>query len=537
VRIQTLIAAATAGLVSLLGCTQARTLEGEARRTSWVEDVGPLLAANCASCHSGSGAFAGYRTTSYLEALGPKGAPVAVSGDRFSKLILTFDPPNATSPHRDFAKVAANRDLLYSWVVDSNLSYTSVGPHAGGILNPNDAREFHGALLSDHSWDLAYCAKCHAADFTGGASKVACTSCHTAGNTQANSCTTCHGNPPANGSHVAHLSGKNGLKLACSSCHIQPGTWSDPDHLGTKAVVKFGDLAAQAGTGRTGAPAFDGVSCSNVYCHGGAFADAKATSPKPAWGGAATGACGSCHGLPPASHAPTSTDCSQCHWLTVAKDKTFINAALHINGKVEVGDGTGSCTACHGSGTNPAPPRDTKGNTDPSFVSVGAHQAHLSGEHGISGAIACSACHLVPTAVGSPGHVDHDPPATLKFSGLAVADGATPSWNHDTASCSATYCHGGGTKLGTDTTSPSATNRTPKWTGGSAQIFCGSCHGIPPANASHPLKAGNVPMQLSDCYTCHASTVDKLGNLIVTGPPGARVSTHINGVVDVSITP
>ena len=528
-RPKTLIAAAAAGLAGLLGCSQARTLDGEPRRTSW-DEVGPVLAANCTSCHSGSGASAGYRTTSYLEALGPKAAPVAVAGEATSKLLVTLAPATATSPHRSLS--ADNLALVKSWVVEGRLAFKPVGPHAGGILNPNDAQEFHGALLSDHSWDLAYCAKCHGADFTGGSSKVACTTCHPTGNaqgnTQANSCTTCHGNPPANGSHVAHLSGKSGLKLACSACHLQPGSWTDANHLGTKAVVKFGDLAAQAGTGRAGAPAFDGISCSNIYCHGGAFTDTKATSPKPAWGG--TAACGSCHGLPPASHAATSTDCSKCHWLTVASGQVITNVALHINGKVEVGDGTGSCIACHGSAANPAPPRDTNGNTGTTLVSVGAHQAHLTGEHNLSGPVACSACHLVPAAVGSPGHLDHAPPATLTFSGIAVADGAMPSWSHDTASCSATYCHGGGTKLGADTST--GLNRTPHWTGGNEQIYCGSCHGIPPTDVNH-----KPAMQLSDCYSCHAATVDKLGNLIVTGPPGARVSTHINGVVDVTITP
>jgi predicted CxxxxCH...CXXCH cytochrome family protein len=494
-----------------------------------VDDVGPLFAANCATCHSGSAAQAGYRTTSYLEALGPKDSPVAVSGDRFSKLILTFDPPNATSPHRAFAAVAANRDLLSAWVVDSNLSYTSVGPHAGGILNPNDAQEFHGALLSDHSWDLAFCAKCHGADFSGGTAKVACTTCHGSATTAApvtSSCNTCHGFPPATGSHAAHLSGAQAIKLDCTACHAKPNAWSDANHLGTKAVVKFD---AQAANKVAGTPTYDDVGCSNLYCHGGAFTDAKATRTSPAWGVASSGSCGSCHGLPPASHAPTSTDCSKCHWLVVKAGQTISTPALHINGKVEVGDGTGSCTACHGNAANPAPPRDVAGNTDTSVITVGAHQAHLSGEHNISGPVACSACHLVPAAVGSPGHVDHAGPATMTFSGIAVANNAAPVWSRDTASCSATYCHGGGTKLGADQST--GLNRTPKWTGGIEQISCGSCHGIPPTDVNH-----KPTLQLSDCYTCHPSTVDRLGNLIVTGPPGARVSTHINGVVDV-ITP
>jgi predicted CxxxxCH...CXXCH cytochrome family protein len=527
VRIQTLI---TAGLVSLLGCSQARTLEGEARRTSW-DEVGPLLAANCASCHSGSAAEAGYRTTSYLEALGPTAAPVVVAGDASSKLLTLIDPAKSKGVHL----AATSADLfatVSSWVVEGRLSFKSVGPHAGGILNPNDAQEFHGALLSDHNWDLAYCAKCHGADFTGGQSKVACTTCHGSATTAApvaSSCNSCHGFPPVSGSHTAHLSGAQALKLDCTACHIKPNAWSDPNHLGTKAVVKFD---AQASNGVAGTPAFDGVGCSNIYCHGASFTDAKAARVSPAWGVAASGSCGSCHGLPPASHAPSSTDCSKCHWMVVSAGQVISNAALHINGKVDVADGTGSCTACHGTpgAGNAAPPRDLAGNTDTSVITVGAHQAHLLAPHNISGPVACSACHLVPAAVGSPGHIDHDGPgAQMNFAGIAVANNATPVWNRDTASCSATYCHGGGTKLGADTTP--TLNRTPKWTGGVEQISCGSCHGVPPADVNH-----KATMQLSDCYTCHPGSVDKLGNIVVSGPPGARVSTHINGVVDV-ITP
>jgi predicted CxxxxCH...CXXCH cytochrome family protein len=220
----------------------------------------------------------------------------------------------------------------------------------------------------------------------------------------------------------------------------------------------------------------------------------------------------------------------------VATNQPIItNPALHINGKVEVSDGTGSCTTCHGSGDNPAPPRDLAGNTDTSFVTVGAHQAHLTASR-ISGPVACSACHVVPTSVASPGHVDHDPPATLKFSGAAVAYGATPSWDRTAMTCSATWCHGdGGSKFPAGTT---GTTSQPVWTKGASQVYCGSCHAVPMGqDPLHPDPNHPKGQQLGDCYKCHSATVDPGGNIIVSGPPGARVSTHINGVVDVSITP
>jgi predicted CxxxxCH...CXXCH cytochrome family protein len=525
VRIQTLIAA---GLAGLLGCSQARTLEGEAPRTSW-DDVGPLLATACASCHAGSTAAAGYDVSTYVSALGPAAAPVAVYGDPGSLLLKTLDPATADATHQGRV-TAAQLAELRAWVVDSRLSYKAFGPHDPGILNPKDGQQFHGALLSSQAWNLNSCGECHGADLTGGISKVACTSCHVTGNKAVNSCNTCHGNPPATGSHLAHTGPASALKLDCTACHPKPSSWSDTNHLGDKALVVFGASAAQSGVGRTGAPAYDGASCSNIYCHGGAFSDTKATNVKPAWGTASTGACGTCHGLPPASHAPGSTDCSKCHWLVTATGQTITNPALHIDGKVQTGDGKGSCTACHGNAQNPAPPRDVAGNTDPGLVSVGAHQAHLNGEHKLSGPVACSACHLVPTAVGSPGHVDGTQPK-VQFSGIPVAYGKVPAWDHNAATCSATWCHGPGTKEGG--TDAAATNQTPVWTGTFASAAaCGTCHGVPPSDGNH-LDKNNAPYLLTDCFKCHPGTVDKFGAILITG----QTSLHINGVIDVTPTP
>jgi hypothetical protein len=86
-------------------CSKARPLQGDlAEPVSWEEDIAQLFAARCSSCHSGATASAGYRTTSYLEALGPQAAPVAAAGDESSLLLRTIDPARADAVHAQASK-------------------------------------------------------------------------------------------------------------------------------------------------------------------------------------------------------------------------------------------------------------------------------------------------------------------------------------------------------------------------------------------------------------------------------------------------
>src|SRR5262245_47242925 len=88
------------GLV-LCSCSEARQQQGElAQPVSWKEDISGLTTASCNSCHSGTNPSGGYRTTSYLEALGPYQAPVAVASDPASLLLQTIDPAKADAVHQ-----------------------------------------------------------------------------------------------------------------------------------------------------------------------------------------------------------------------------------------------------------------------------------------------------------------------------------------------------------------------------------------------------------------------------------------------------
>jgi len=227
---------------------------------------------------------------------------------------------------------------------------------------------------------------------------------------------------------------------------------------------------------------------------------------------------GGCHGAPPANHA--QSECTTCHPTTITA--TGALTAAHLDGAIDAGDGSGTCTDCHGADGNPAPPRGLHGELATSTLAVGAHRVHLS-PSGLTGAIACSECHVVPATVGAAGHIDTALPAEVFAPGAGVvarADGATPAWDRTTATCSGVYCHGAGIQLAGD---PTPGVRAPGWTADD-QVYCGSCHGIPPADAAH-----TPTMTINDCASCH-SDIDAFGNIIVTGSP--PTSHHIDGVVD-----
>jgi predicted CxxxxCH...CXXCH cytochrome family protein len=489
--------------VAGVGCGEARPPEDpRVPAVTWRDDLAAPLAARCGGCHGGAAPAAKYDLTSYLGALGAGSDAVAnaIAGNPESVLVTAIDPAHADPIHAPMADLAP---LVRSWVVDSQLAYFRSLFHPGGILDPAQTDQFHGDLVQQLGFRLDTCAGCHGADFAGGKSGASCTTCHAGGPT---ACTTCHGQPPPTGSHLAHLAGTGARAVACTDCHEVPAAWSDIGHLFasdgsviTEARVTFG-AQANAGATRSGPASYDRASgrCSGVYCHGATLGDPAANETAPAWGGSAP--CGSCHGAPPASHQ--NARCPLCH-STIARDAaTISDPARHVDGTVQVGDGSGTCTACHDVANEPA--------------AIGAHRVHLTQPHGLRAPLACTDCHRLPQQLHDPGHIDHDLPAIVfpdGTSALARSGGAKPSFDAASATCSDVWCHGGG-GLASDLSANVV--RTPSWTG--PPVICGACHGIPPVDASHtPL------MTLGQCADCHAASIDAKGTLL---------SHHLDGVVD-----
>lgn len=142
----------------------------------------------------------------------------------------------------------------------------------------------------------------------------------------------CHGNAraddaPLDDSHAAHLDDSPlwNASGSCSTCH-PIGGFSAATHNDGVVDLPFGGLALDP-DGLVEA-SYDAGTCT-VYCHGATLPEGGAVPP---WeGGEAHGACGSCHGLPPAPPHSTSAACSLCH-PTGGEHQQISNPNTHIDG-------------------------------------------------------------------------------------------------------------------------------------------------------------------------------------------------------------
>ncbi len=413
----------------------------------------------------------------------------------------------------------------------------------------------HGADLTGGTSGVS-CDDCH-----GGAWETACTFCHggSGGDTT--------GAPPYGvdgesatttrqvGAHRQHLQSSTWrAALACNACHTVPSSALSAGHVdASPAETTWGTLA------RTGSvtPTWTGTTCTN-YCHGASLSGG--THSAAVWttvdGSQVT--CDGCHGLPPSAGHPQMSDCSACHGAVVAaNDTTIIAANLHINGTVEAtsyhptnwdlptqhgasfnASGASACTSCHGADlsggtsgvscdachstatwetactfchggsggdTTGAPPYGVDGESATTTRQVGAHRQHLQSSTWRA-ALACNACHTVPSSALSAGHVDASPAETT-WGTLARTGSVTPTWTGTTCT---NYCHGASLSGGTHSAAV--------WTTvDGSQVTCDGCHGLPPS-AGHP--------QMSDCSACHGAVVAANDTTIIAA------NLHINGTVE-----
>jgi predicted CxxxxCH...CXXCH cytochrome family protein len=418
-----------------------------------------------------------------------------------------------TASHRDLLDVAA-RKVISAWVEGGAFPLRGT-VHAPGIADPRST-DWHGKLLRDERWrpmldpnhDHA-CGRCHEGSparpsgVTSAAPRAtACTTCHDEpGGVLA--CGTCHGDgkrsfPPRDacffpddrsraGAHAAHTGASASAAggLPCSACHPTPGDDVMSGLHGNGGVeIIFDEHLVGAN------PSFDrGTGACAVACH-----DRGGERARPTWNDDVAMRCGDCHGAPPAQHYRGA--CDSCHSEVDATGTKLTARMLHGNGRVDLGDGSGTCAACHGAGNSGWP------------TSAG-HPAHAA--PAVTTPAACDACHVVPSAVRDPGHLDGI--AQVVFSGRAVARGARATW--DGRTCQTVACHGAAL------IDPPPVQ--PVWTDVSgASRTCDACHSLPPT--------GHTASGSCDRAECHGSEIVRSGSTLTVSESGKLV--HINGVVD-----
>ena len=474
-------------------------------------DVSPILQAHCISCHGTTSPAAGWAVTSFLSTIAcvdPSGAPATL--------------PPSTAPILTALGNASHQGLLNTAELATIEAWVAAGApafvgtvHLPGIVDPRSSA-FHGTLLRRERWspmldpsDPNACARCHDGTPAGepgvtfsAPGATACTTCHSEpGGVLA--CGTCHGSgtraypprdlcffpgdAPAAGSHAGHVepSMASASGLPCSTCHPVPGAVVISGLHGDGIVEVTFDPTRVA----PGATYDQGTGACADSCHGLGGQD-----PDLLWGEAITLNCNSCHLSPPKGHYVGP--CNGCHSEANAAGTALSGGPLHMNGVVDLGDGSGLCGACHGTGASPWP-------------TTAAHPAHQNPT--IALPTACASCHPVPSSITDPMHLDGV--VHVAFTGLAAARGAMPVWNG--ASCSQVACHGA------NLADPPG---TPTWTDTSgAASRCGACHGVPPSEHT-----ASTSCSRSDCHGSEVA-IDVHGVPSIT-PLGETL--HINGVID-----
>ncbi len=228
-----------------------------------------------------------------------------------------------------------------------------------------------------------------------------------------------------------------------------------------------------------------------VSCH-----DRGGARPRPVWSDKKPMGCNDCHTSPPAAHFPGA--CTSCHAEANTTGTALVKGPLHMNGLVDLGDGSGGCGACHGKGTDPWP-------------RTAAHKKHETPTN--ARPVDCNNCHVVPTTLFAQGHLDGA--AAIVFGGHAKDRGANPAWSGN--SCSEVACHGA--KLADAPAVPLWTD-----TSGTASA-CTACHGIPPSQ--------HTPSTSCELSGCHGTEVTRslMGVPQITGT--GRL-LHVNGTIDLA---
>ncbi len=369
-------------------------------------------------------------------------------------------------------------------------------------------------------------------------------------------CGTCHGvdsdqhsgqaiaNVIASGSHPKHVIFTFGIpapnaETRCAACHsTSPGLTQTGGcqsavchtNMATKHAnyeinvgipALFGDSATYNAASLT--PGTGYSTCSNVYCHSNGLTTSPAYST-PTWGNAASGACGTCHGVtadaPPASpphtkHVgsanlnPYRFACAKCHSgkvQTLADSNSapaFTNTTTHVNTVRDV-----AFDATNPFGTYSSATQSCRNAYCHSTGNINVASASLPAAYGgtnyarqlWSGSVSCNSCHGRSTTSGT---ATYGMPDYTNAGSPGSATSNSHSKHVSSSAIKCVECHQKTTKTGTSirSTSPSLhVNGTP-------DVF----FNLSGLSASGTYNGAVGTKQCSNTY-CHGTTSLKWGD-------------------------
>jgi predicted CxxxxCH...CXXCH cytochrome family protein len=370
------------------------------------------------------------------------------------------------------------------------------------------------------------CTECHGSDFSGGVSKVSCTSCHLGGVNSVHpldwgtSIDAVHGTyVDANANtacanthcHGSDLGGVTDSGPSCTSCHLGGVNSVHPLDWGTSIDSLHGAYVDTNGS----------TACANAACHGTTLTGGTGGGPS----------CTSCHlgggtSIHPASfgtgtqiilnHAPYVLTNGASGCATAACHGTNLNGGVgpacvscHLKGSPLV---LTDCTSCHGK-----PP---SGTVSPNRA--GAHNASTG--HFAAQIVLPDECNTCHNGAGS-GTPNHDN-GVVDVSLLSAynAKSGTAVHNAD-GTCSKVSCHGGQT--------------TPVWLTGTIDVGtqCTSCHAFGTTeynsyvSGQHGFHVNVLQLSCLDCHDKDKLAVNHFTTLntsALEGPASATLNSNVN---------
>ena len=302
----------------------------------------------------------------------------------------------------------------------------------------------------------------------------------------------CHGNPPANTNHAAHVD----AGYDCNVCHSAAGK-DTAKHADYNIDVTFSGVAGSGTYSQaTNTPGNGFGTCSATYCHSGA-------TSAPTWNGSALPAdCTGCHGNEVTAatklsgahnaHMNNATQggvftCSSCHAPTINNpdNRTITTSTYHVNGMLNYSGlyagkvQTCSTFYCHSNGKGGAPVtalptwnsgttlgcngcHGTTGNTSgmpsPDAVGVNSHLKHLPTQDTTK----CVYCHRTTVngtnaVIAGSQHINKA--RDVRFSKPNTFTNNSGAYNAGNKTCSTSYCHGSAASDAWGTAGPLACNK------------------------------------------------------------------------------